>query len=410
MRKILFTCNYGAPTVSSGGPNKIIMELINNLDHNKFNISYFSGHYKNYSIDKKDLYDLLDTKFGLQQNIRTFFYNNVRIYKTLVSSSFYLYLSLFKNRLCFQQELSKLTNVDILHAHDALSLYYFKEINSLKILTVHSKGTFASELKAEKNAKNSSGLFTNHWISEVEKMEKFSFFHSDVITFPSQAAKKYYLEDINLMDNNKDVRIIYNGVNLDLIDLCTDGIKILSELGIIKSKYDLLILNVAAHVPEKNIEKILDVIAELKKHIEKKFFFIQIGSGFLTKDLEKRVEKLQLKGNVKFIGKLSNNKVISIMKCCDIFLMASEKVIFDMVILEAMAAGMCVMATNEGGNKEIINDGVNGYLFEFGDMRDLIRKILSFVPGKTEMKAKLTAQKFSVQRMTGEYCKLYQEL
>ena len=147
MRKILYTCSYGAPSSNTGGPNKIIMELIRNLDPNEFNMSYFSGHFEKFNLSKKDIDGLLNSNAGLRQNSRSFVYNKYKLYRSLVSSKFYLDFSLFKNKIKFQQKIGNISNIEILHSHDVLSFYYFKEINSLKILTIHSKGPARLDLQ-----------------------------------------------------------------------------------------------------------------------------------------------------------------------------------------------------------------------------------------------------------------------
>ena len=411
MKDILYLTYAGFPSPNQGGANKIIYELLSYINLRNYNISVLSYEFENSFLFDVQITDNQSRRISIKKRLGKYFYKNCSLYRYITSSDLYMkyYLQRIDNH--FIKKLKYYSQNSIIHSHDGLVSYYPSCNKSLKnVLTIHSKGTISSEMKVEKKTKNKSSVFFDNWISEVERRERFSFLHSEVITFPSRAAKNYYLEDLNLNDDNKDIRIIYNGIDIEFIESCTDGLKLLSEFGIIKNNYDLIILNVAAHVPEKNIDIILDVISELKKHTEKKILFIQIGSGFLKSDLEKKVRKLELKDSVKFLGNLSNNKVIGIMKCCDIFLMTSEKVIFDLVILEALAAGICVMASNDGGNKEIINDGFNGYLFELNNMQDLISKILNFVPGKTRMNAKLTAKQFSVQKMTDEYCKLYEEL
>ena len=117
-----------------------------------------------------------------------------------------------------------------------------------------------------------------------------------------------------------------------------------------------------------------------------------------------------IKNNVKFLGKLSNNEVIKFIKLSDIFIMTSEKVIFDLVVLEALACGICCVVSNDGGNKEIIKDGINGYLIETNDIDKIAQKIISLDTNKTKFNAIETAKQFSVNKMVNEYFQLYKSM
>ncbi len=59
----------------------------------------------------------------------------------------------------------------------------------------------------------------------------------------------------------------------------------------------------------------------------------------------------------------------------DIFFLPSEKVVFDFVTLEAMASGLQCILSKDGGNMEIIHDGINGILCERGDVRGFANSI-----------------------------------
>ena len=86
--------------------------------------------------------------------------------------------------------------------------------------------------------------------------------------------------------------------------------------------------------------------------------------------------------------------------------------IFDISLLEALACGTCCVVSNDGGNKEIIKDGVNGFLIDTNDVEGIAKKIISILPYKDNVKenAIKTAQQFSVERMVNEYFELYESL
>ena len=73
---------------------------------------------------------------------------------------------------------------------------------------------------------------------------------------------------------------------------------------------------------------------------------------------------------------------------CDmnIGLMLSKHEAFGRVTVEYMMHGLCVIASNTSANPEIINDGVNGLLYEYGDSYDLSNKILKILSKREMMK------------------------
>jgi glycosyltransferase involved in cell wall biosynthesis len=90
--------------------------------------------------------------------------------------------------------------------------------------------------------------------------------------------------------------------------------------------------------------------------------------------------------------------------------MTSEKVIFDLVVLEALASGACCVVSNDGGNKEIIKDGVNGFLIDADDIESSAKKILSINPESVKENAVKTAKQFSVRKMVESYFEVYESL
>jgi glycosyltransferase involved in cell wall biosynthesis len=137
---------------------------------------------------------------------------------------------------------------------------------------------------------------------------------------------------------------------------------------------------------------------------------INIGNGVETGLLHSLVNKLHLNNNVYFLGKIPNKDVISLMKLCECFVITSQNVVFDLVILEALACGMTVFASDDGGNREIIKNGINGYLLSNNNPFDVANMLLKCDPLKVKNNAILTAQNYSNKFMVEEYEKLYIKL
>lgn len=65
----------------------------------------------------------------------------------------------------------------------------------------------------------------------------------------------------------------------------------------------------------------------------------------------------------------------TLMQLCDVVVLATEKETFGLVLIEAMMCGVCVVASRSGGPLEIIDDGINGLLFNTFDSDDLANKL-----------------------------------
>lgn len=89
---------------------------------------------------------------------------------------------------------------------------------------------------------------------------------------------------------------------------------------------------------------------------------------------------------LRFWGKLANQDIVNAYAETDIYCLPSIWPENQPVsITEAMACGIPVIASNLGGNKELVQDGVTGYLFEAGDYMDLAAKIKIFIDNKELM-------------------------
>jgi glycosyltransferase involved in cell wall biosynthesis len=101
--------------------------------------------------------------------------------------------------------------------------------------------------------------------------------------------------------------------------------------------------------------------------------FLLVGDGPERASLEGMVAELGLSETVLFLGR--RNDVPNILACCDLFVLPSWAEGLPNSVLEAMAAGVPVVATGVGGTPEIVQDGVNGLLVPSRDSRKLAQAI-----------------------------------
>ncbi len=117
--------------------------------------------------------------------------------------------------------------------------------------------------------------------------------------------------------------------------------------------------------------------------------------------LRRRIGELGLGEDLRLVGKQDN--VPEWMEAFDVFVHASEREPFGIVVVEAMAMGKPVIATVPGGPQEILRDGVEGLLVPWSDGEAMSRAILRFLDEPLfalacGAEAQKRAQDFSAQR------------
>lgn len=115
---------------------------------------------------------------------------------------------------------------------------------------------------------------------------------------------------------------------------------------------------------EKNPEFLLKGIGTLKKYLKKPFRVLLIGDGSMRRKLEQEAKEMKIQEEVCFLGNVPNEKVNRYLQACDVFLFASKSETQGIVLAEAFAAGLPVVAVDGTGVEDIVVDGVNGFRTE----------------------------------------------
>ena len=174
-------------------------------------------------------------------------------------------------------------------------------------------------------------------------------------------------------------------------------------------KTDSLLIYVGRLSAEKQIERIKPVLDNIPGAC-----LALVGDGPYRGQLEKIFENTQ----TSFIGYLSGEELASAYASGDIFLFPSSTETLGLVLLEAMAAGCPVIGANKGGIPDIIDDGINGCLYNPDEKdngeRSLIeatKKILVDNNKKESMRkeARKEAEKWDWNQATLQLQKYYSE-
>lgn len=134
-------------------------------------------------------------------------------------------------------------------------------------------------------------------------------------------------------------------------------------------------LCVAQFVPIKNHNGLIHAFASAfrgKQNIE----LVLGGSGLLMEQVRALAESCGVSEQVKFLGALSRDQVVTEMHKCDALVLPSFSETFGVVLIEAMACGKPVIAPSGSGCEAIVNLA-NGVLFRPGDISDLANALVN---------------------------------
>lgn len=140
-----------------------------------------------------------------------------------------------------------------------------------------------------------------------------------------------------------------------------------------------LLVSAGRLVPWKGFDTLIDTVPYLAKQFSD-FRLLIIGEGPEYTRLNERAKKLGVEEHVAFTGNLDHDVLLRYIGAADAFVLNSKYEGFSHLLLEAMAVGAPVVATDVGGNSELIEDKQNGFLVPQGDKKALqgeLRKVLS---------------------------------
>jgi len=363
--KILFFIE----SLRSGGKERRLVELIKGLQKHpeiecELVLTKKNIHYK----------DIFDTGIKTHYIVRKHIKKDPRL--------FFLFY-----RIC------KKYKPDIIHAWgNMVAVYAIPTARLLKIKLINGSITYAAHIK----------VLSKIWINS-----KISFAFSDIIVSNSIAGLKTH----KLVQNEKN-KVIYNGYDFNRNKVKSTNLK--KDLKI--SKNSLLVGMIGSFSEAKDYTTYIKVAEIVSKKI-KNIHFLCVGDGLNRKQNEDLVYKNQIK-NVHFLGVRSD--IESICKELDIGVLLTNTnghaEGISNAIMEMMASGLPVIATNAGGTTEVIQHKENGILvpaFDINAVRDNIKQLIENknireVLGRN---AKITIkEKFRLEVMLNSYIKIYNDL
>ena len=160
------------------------------------------------------------------------------------------------------------------------------------------------------------------------------------------------------------------------------------------------------------VVRALPVIA--KKHPD--VLFVAIGKDVGDQQrLEALARSLNVTQYIVFTGEVTEQEKLALLDCSEIFLFPSEWEAFGIATLEAMARGNAVVSSTTEGSLFLIQPRKNGLLFEYGDVKELGKKVLTLLENEKlretmQHNNRLKAQTFLWENIAKDLEAVYREI
>jgi len=256
-------------------------------------------------------------------------------------------------------------DLDIVHSHHAFTatplagLSYAEKLGIPRVLTNHS-------IPAGKH----DGYFWET-VGNLAYPVRYYINKAEVVIAVSKAAANF----ISFFVDYAPIKIIPNGIDTSKFKPNFD-----------KENKELRILFVSRLVHRKGPHLLIRAF----KRVIKKFDNVSltfVGSGYMKGTLEELAMSLNITNKIKFLGDVPDESLPQVYSESDIFVLPSlHAESFGLVLLEAMASGLPVVATNVGGIPEVLEDGKEGFLVK-PDERSIADALIKLLEDENLRKA-----------------------
>jgi N-acetyl-alpha-D-glucosaminyl L-malate synthase BshA len=235
------------------------------------------------------------------------------------------------------------------------------------------------------------------------RITKFSIESSDRVTAVSQFLKRRTEETFGV---TRPIEVIYNFVDTRVFaPRRSPGLRLAPAR-------TRVIMHASNFREVKNIPVVLQVFSQVHRQLPSKL--VMVGDGPEKAGAEQLARELGVQRDVLFLG--NQDCMEELLPLADIFLLPSRSESFGLVALEAMSAGVPVVASDAGGLPEVVADGETGFLHDAGDVEGMAASVLGLLKDE-HRRAQMGRQarrrareRFSVDQSVDRYIRVYESL
>ena len=286
--------------------------------------------------------------------------------------------------------LLKTEGISVIHAHEFTSNTYGTLVGKLTgipvVATIHGKNYYTEQFKRRA---------AYRFVSRAAKMVAVS-----------EDLKKFIAEQVGIP--SRRIKVIYNGVESPqrFDEPHIQSVKRALNL----MKWDHLIGSVGSLYPVKGQIHLIRALPAILR-VYPRTGLLLVGRGDLAEELKAEAVRIRVEEHVQFLGFRSDIPVL--LNLMDVFVLPSLSEGLSMALLEAMAAECPVVATRVGGNVELVEEGVTGYLVPSENSDLLGHRVIDLLRNKEEARRfgrcgkERVREKFSLAGMVNAYQECY---
>ncbi len=225
------------------------------------------------------------------------------------------------------------------------------------------------------------------------------------IIIPSESMRSVLINEYGLVDK---FTVIPTGIDITPYKKA-DGAAVRAQWN---GNDDKIIISAGRLAEEKNWVTLLEAFAIAQKRLTN-IRLVLLGDGPQAQALHRLAGELEITDRVTFVGKVPFEDIPNYLKAADLFAFASITETQGLVTLEAMAAGLPVVAVDASGTRDILEDGKQGFLTQ-NDANDLANGLIRLVEnssllGKFKTAALRTSRSYDNTRLARKMLKVYEQ-
>jgi len=212
------------------------------------------------------------------------------------------------------------------------------------------------------------------------------------------AAVSEFTRNLALRHYPVKIEVIPNGVDLNHLDP-----------GKIRANNPPQIIFAGRFTRQKNLLTLVNTLATLK-HL--KWDCTLLGDGPLRDSILQEIQNASLEERITLAGWVTPEEVIEQLSKSDILFMPSYSEGLPVVGVQSLAMGLSIIASRVVGLIDLIDDGINGYLVEMGDLDGYVRSLEKLITDPTRLQAfrlasRQKAHSFEIENITERYENLF---
>jgi glycosyltransferase involved in cell wall biosynthesis len=301
--------------------------------------------------------------------------------------------------------------------HCSVELAQFLRRQRVELIHAHQYTPFFYALTARLLFRQPPVLFTEHgrWFPDYPRPKRvvanrLLLQQRDRTVGVGEAVRQALIHNEGLPAER--VGVVYNGVELDRFNNSREERDVaLQAMGL--ERGDFVLLQVARLDPLKDHPTALLTVDRLRHEIPN-LRLVLVGEGPEERSIRDLIHRLGIDHHVRLLGLRSD--VARLLHAADVLLLTSKSEGVPLTAIEAMAAGLPVVATSVGGLPEVVQNGKTGWLVPAGDPAALAERILVLArdPGLRQQMGRLGRERaqsmFAEDKMHHGYRRLYDEM